>query len=456
MARDTDDLQPITGRDDLVAWIAEGSKPKDAFRIGTEHEKFVFDIKTHAPKPYDGPGGIAAILTGMQARLGWEPILDEGRIIGLAGPSGGGAISIEPGGQFELSGGALETLHETCEEVHGHLKRVHEVAAPLGVGFLGVGFAPEWPLEAVPHMPKSRYRIMRAYMPKVGTRGLDMMHRTATIQVNLDFADEADMVAKMRVGMALQPLATALFAASPFRDGRATGLRSERAAVWLDTDGDRAGILPFVFDEGFGFEAYVDWALKVPMYFIKRGATYHDVAGSSFTDLLDGRHPALPGEKAVLSDWTNHLSTLFPDVRLKRFLEMRGADGGPWSRICALPAFWVGLLYDDGALADTLDLIADWPVEEIIRLRETVPSEGLSARFMGRPLVEIAREVLAIARRGLDARARLSASGASEAVYLDPLIEMAETGRTLADDMIARFEDEWGGDIGRVYTALAY
>lgn len=461
MARDSDDATPLGGRDALVAYLAGGEKPSSAFRIGTEHEKFPFTIKghslaAHSPVPYAGQGGIEQLLRGMEGLLGWEPILDEGLIIGLGDPAGGGAISLEPGGQFELSGAPLETLHQTCSEVHAHLAQLRQVATPLGIGFLGLGMSPGWALDQTPRMPKSRYAIMSGYMPKVGTRGLDMMYRTCTIQVNLDFSSQADMVAKMRVGLALQPVATALFANSPFTDGMVNGMQSQRAHIWLDTDNQRSGALPQAFEDGFGYEAYVDWALDVPMYFIKRGSTYLDVSGSSFRDLMAGRHSALPGEKATLSDWTNHLSTLFPDVRLKRYLEMRGADGGPWARICALPAFWVGLLYDEAVLAQAHDLAMDMSVQERASIRELVPRHGLKTPFRGGTVNDLARQLVALSKQGLAARARHNASGNDETIFLSTLEEVVETGRSPADILLERYHGPWGGNLDHVFAEFAY
>lgn len=457
MARDSDDATPIGGRDALVAYLAGGEKPASAFRIGTEHEKFPFTLKDLRPVPYAGPGGIEQLLRGMEGLLGWEPILDEGRIIGLGDPSGGGgAISLEPGGQFELSGAPLETLHQTCSEVHAHLAQVRQIANPLGIGFLGLGMSPTWTLDETPVMPKSRYGIMAKYMPKVGTRGLDMMFRTCTIQVNLDFSTEADMVRKMRVGLALQPVATALFANSPFTDGAPNGMQSERANIWLDTDNNRSGALPQAFEDSFGYEAYVDWAMDVPMYFIKRGTTYHDVAGSSFRDLMNGTHPAVPGEKATLSDWTNHLSTLFPDVRLKRYLEMRGADGGPWARICALPALWVGLLYDEDVLRQAEALALDLTSAERASIRQHVPRLGLDAPLRGGTVRDLARQMVALSKQGLAARGKLNASGNDETVFVSALEEVVETGRTPSDILLQRFHGSWKGDLARVFKEFAY
>jgi glutamate--cysteine ligase len=456
MARDASDSTPIESRDQLVAWMEEGGKPAPDWRIGTEHEKFGFHVEDFTPVPYEGPRGIRRLLEAMEGLLGWEPILDRGKIIGLTDPIGRGAISLEPGGQFELSGAPLRTLHQTAREVNGHLAQVRECAEPLGIGFLGLGGSPKWSRAETPVMPKSRYAIMTRYMPKVGGLGIDMMYRTCTIQTNLDFADEADMAKKMRVSLALQPVATALFANSPFTEGKPNGYLSWRSAIWLDTDRDRTGMLPFAFEPGFGFERYADWALDVPMYFVKRGDTYHDVAGASFRDLLAGRLPALPGERATLSDWVNHLSTMFPEVRLKTFLEMRGADGGPGATIAALPAFWVGLLYDPVALDGAWELVKDWSEEERQALRRAVPTEALKARFRKGSVLDIARQALALSREGLRRRACRDTDGADERKHLAPIEEIAESGVTAAERALAAYAGEWRGNIDEVFRRYAY
>ncbi|SHO64215.1 glutamate--cysteine ligase [Pseudoxanthobacter soli DSM 19599] len=455
MARDTLDNSPIEGMDALIAWFEDGSKPRERWRIGTEHEKFGFHVSDLSPVAYEGPRGIEKLLRGMEGLLGWEPILDAGKIIGLVDPTGGGAISLEPGGQFELSGAPLETLHQTCAETNAHLAQVREIAGPLGIGFLGLGFSPAWTLAETPRMPKSRYAIMSGYMPKVGTLGLDMMYRTCTIQVNLDYGDEADMVRKMRVGLALQPVATALFANSPFTEGRPNGYESFRGQIWHDTDNNRAGGLPFAFEDGFGFERYIDWVLDVPMYFVKRGDRYIDVAGQSFRDFLKGRLPGLPGELPNMGDWTNHVSTVFPDVRLKRFLEMRGADGGPWRSIVALPAFWVGLLYDETAIDQAAEMVREWSAEEREALRQAVPRQGLDAPFRNRTVRDLARDAVEIARGGLARRARLNREGADETGFLAPLDEALEKG-TPARRMLTAFDGAWNGDISRVFAEYAF
>ncbi len=457
MARDTTDLTPIRSLEELVDHIRAGEKPASTFRLGTEHEKFGFRLADHAPVPYEGENGIRRLLEELQARTGWEPIVDDGRIIGLGGGAGEGAISLEPGGQFELSGAPLETLHETLCETETHLDHVRHIARELGIGFLGIGASPLWTLAETPVMPKSRYNIMKRYMPKVGTRGLDMMFRTSTIQVNVDFRDERDMARKMRVGFKLQSLASALFANSPFTQGRPNGLRTWRSGVWLDVDNARSGLLPFAFDEAFGYRDYVEWALDVPMYFVMRNGRYHDATHVTFRQMLDG---ALKGDvsdpEPNMGDWANHLSTLFPDVRLKRFLEMRGADGGPLADIVALPAFWCGLLYDAEALAEADALTADWSFEEVSRLREAVPRDGLGASWRGGTLLDVARDVLPLSRGGLERRARLDAQGRSEAIYLAPLEARVASGRTAADDLLVRFETEWGGRLDPLFTHLAY
>ncbi len=456
MARDTVDATPIESRDELVAWIAEGEKDPSRFRIGTEHEKFPFYTADHTPVPYEGPRGIRALLEGMQALLGWEPIMEDGRIIGLHDVTGGGAISLEPGGQFELSGAPVETIQQTCSELHAHLAQLRQVATPLGVGFLGLGMSPAWPLSRTPVMPKRRYEIMAGYMPKVGSRGLDMMFRTSTVQVNLDFASEADMAHKLRTSLALQPVATALFANSPFTDGRPNGYVSARSAIWLDTDNRRAGMLPWAFEDGMGYERYVDYALDVPMYFVKRGDTYHDVTGASFRDLMAGRLPQLPGERASVSDWSNHLTTIFPEVRLKRYLEMRGADAGPTSRICALSALWTGVFYDQGALDAAWDLAKDWTAEERQALRDDVPRQGFAAKVRNRTVGDIAREMVDISRAGLAARGRTDGFGDDETRFLGPLEAIVESGRTAAEDLLRRYWGPWARSVDPVFFEMAY
>ena len=451
------DLRPVECRDQLVEYLEQGSKAPADWRIGTEHEKFGFRTSDHAPVPYEGAGGIRALLEGLHRRFGWEPSVEGRNIIGLVAPPDiGGTISLEPGGQLELSGAPLRTLHQTCDEVHTHLAQVREVGRELGIGFLGLGFAPTWTLDQAPRMPKGRYEIMRRYMARIGSHGLDMMHRTCTVQVNLDFADEADMVAKLRIGLALQPIVTAIFANSPFVDGKPSGYLSYRARVWQDTDDERTGLLPFVFEDGMGFERYVDYALDVPMYFVHRDGRYVDVAGASFRDFMDGRLDALPGERPNIGDWSNHLTTIFPEARLKRFIEMRGADGGPWRRLCALPALWVGLLYDRSSQDAAWELARSWSHEEREALRRDVATHALKARIGGRSVREIAADMLEISRAGLRARARPDGFGDNEEHFLVAVEAIVEEGRTPAEELLDRYHRAWGGNLDRVFEEYAY
>jgi len=444
----------IESRDQLVAAFAKGEKPRERWRIGTEHEKFVYARSDHHAPSYDEQGGIHTLLDGL-TRFGWSPIHEGGKVIALSGPDG--AISLEPAGQLELSGAPLENLHQTCAETGRHLQQVKAVGDELGLGFLGLGMWPDKTREALPIMPKGRYEIMLRHMPRVGSMGLDMMLRTCTIQTNLDYASEADMAQKFRVSLALQPLATALFANSPFTEGKPNGFLSYRSHIWSDTDPHRTGMLPFVFEDGFGYERYADYALDVPMYFVFREGRYIDAAGLSFRDFLDGKLSVLPGEKPTEKDWEDHLSTAFPEVRMKSFLEMRGADGGPWDRICALPALWVGLLYDQGALDAAWDLVKDWRMEARQILRDSVPRLGLDAPIGdGRTLRDIARPVLDIARSGLAARARLNGAGDNETGYLSALEEVVASGRTHAERLLERYHGDWAGDVSRIYAEESF
>ena len=453
---DIDEAAPrIEDRRELAEWLEVGCKPRADWRIGTEHEKFGFIKDGLRPLPYEGEASVRAMLEGLQSEFGWEPIFEGEHVIGLK--RDGASVSLEPGGQFELSGAPLTSIHQTCDEVGVHLKEVREIADPLGIAFLGLGFSPLWSLEETPMMPKGRYNLMKAYMPKVGRLGHQMMFRTCTVQTNLDFASEADMVKKMRVALALQPLGTALFANSPFAEGRPNGFLSYRAQIWTDTDPDRTGMLPFVFEDGFGFERYVDYALDVPMYFVRRGGTYLDATGLSFRDFLDGKLPILPGEKPALADWEDHLSTIFPEVRLKRFLEMRGSDSGPWSSLCAFSAFWTGLLYCDEAVDAAWQLVKDWSAPEREAVRQSARVLGLKTPVPGgRTLQDIALEVLALSRLGLKNRAKLSSSGDDETGYLTELDEIARTGITPAERLLEHYHGVWGRDVKSVFEAMAY
>ena len=451
---DTSETPFIESREDLLAVFSGGEKPRDKWLIGTEHEKFVYRTADHRAPSYDEPGGIRDLLAGL-TEFGWTPVEEGGKVIALAGKDG--TISLEPAGQLELSGAALSDLHLTCAEAGRHLEQVKAIGDRLGLGFLGLGMWPDKARAELPVMPKGRYEIMLRHMPRVGSLGLDMMLRTCTIQVNLDYASEADMVKKFRVGLALQQVATALFANSPLTEGKPNGFKSFRSHIWEDTDPHRTGMLPFVFEEGFGYERYCDYALDVPMYFVFRDGRYIDAAGKSFRDFLDGKLDVLPGEKPRMSDWVDHMSTAFPEVRLKSFLEMRGADGGPWGRICALPALWVGLLYADGALDAAWDRVKHWTIEEREALRHAVPRQALAAPVPGGGTMrELAAEVLNIATAGLTERAALNGAGDNEGGFLDPLREVVASGMTFADRLLEKYHGEWGGDVSRVYDEFSF
>ena len=453
---DIDENAPrISGKTELVEWFEAGSKPKADWRIGTEHEKFGFTWNDLKPLPYDGQASIKAMLEGLRDRFDWSPIEENGYLIGLK--KNGASVSLEPGGQFELSGAPLEHIHQTCNEVGQHLNEVREIAEPLGIGFIGLGASPIWSMEETPIMPKGRYKIMRAYMEKVGRLGRQMMFRTCTVQSNLDYGSEADMVKKFRVSLALQPLGTALFANSPFLEGRPNGFLSYRSQIWTDTDPDRTGMLPFVFEDGFGFERYVDYALDVPMYFVRRGGKYLDASGLSFRDFMDGKLSILPGEKPAIDDFEDHLSTIFPEVRLKRFLEMRGSDSGPWSRLCAFSAFWTGLLYDEDALDAAWHLVQSWSEGDREALRQTVRTIGLKAPVPdGRTLQDLGQDILNISRAGLRSRAKLSVSGDDETGFLQELDRTIETGKTPAEELLQAYFEDWDQDASKVFKELAY
>jgi glutamate--cysteine ligase len=451
----SDKLTHIENRRQLVEYLESGCKPESEWALGTEHEKFGFTVDDLRPLPYEGKASIRAMLEGLAEKFGWQPVREQDKIIALIDDSGA-SITLEPGGQLELSGALLDNVHKTCDEVYTHLRQVKAIAEPLGIAFLGMGFQPKWRREDTEWMPKGRYAIMREYMAKKGSLGLDMMSRTCTVQVNLDFSSEADMVKKFQVALALQPVATALFANSPFVDGKPCGYVSYRSHVWEDTDPDRTGMLPFVFDSSMGFERYVDYMLDVPMYFVYRDGVYIDAAGQSFRDFLDGALPALPGEKPRLQDWEDHLTTVFPEVRLKRYMEMRGADGGPWRRLCALPAFWAGLLYDAPVLDAAWDLVRDWNMDEREQLRADTPRLGLNTTIRNRTLQSLALEVLELASKGLSARNRLSLSGENETGFLETLFANTEIGVTPAEKKLALYHGRWNGSVDPLFTEDIY
>ncbi|MEM5467333.1 glutamate--cysteine ligase [Celeribacter marinus] len=446
----------IESYDDLVTFFEQGCKPKDAWKIGTEHEKFGYCKDTLKPLPYDGDRSIKAILESLQDRFGWNPVFEGEYLIGLE--LNGANISLEPGGQLELSGAPLDTIHQTCDEVNEHLRDVQSVSDEIGARFIGLGMAPHWTHDEMPLMPKGRYKLMDAYMDSVGTTGTQMMRRTCTVQVNLDFGSEADMVQKFRAALALQPVATALFANSPFKEGKLNGHKSWRSHIWRHLDASRTGMLPFVFEDGMGFERYAEYALDVPMYFVYRDGKYINALGQSFRDFLKGQLPALPGEKPTLSDWADHLTTIFPEARIKQYMEMRGADGGPWRRLCALPAFWVGMMYDQNALDAATDLFKDWTPELREELRVAASVDGLQAEVGGVKMLDLARECVTISEAGLVARGREGAGGLvpDETHFLNALKDSLETGKAPADELIERFEDDWNGDVTKVFGEFSY
>ena len=440
----------------LAEYLRAGCKPIKDWKIGTEHEKFGFVNDNFLPLPYDGQCSIKAMLEGLRDKYNWSEILEEKNIIGLT--KDGANVSLEPGGQLELSGAPLDSIHETCDEVNQHLKEVKSIADDLGAGFFGLGAAPEWSHEDMPMMPKGRYKLMTDYMGRVGTHGTQMMYRTCTVQVNLDFSSEQDMIKKMRVGLALQPIATALFANSPFFEGKLVNHKSWRSRIWRDLDEDRTGMLPFVFEEGFGFEAWTEYVLDVPMYFVYRDGKYIDALGQSFRDFLNGKLPALPGERPKISDWADHLTTVFPEARVKQFIEMRGADGGPWRKLCALPAFWVGLMYDQNSLDSAWDICKNWDANTREEMRVAASEEGIAANTNGISLLDLGRELIDISRAGLKNRARPGNGGLvpDECHFLNAIEEVIETGKSPACELIDKYNNEWQKDLKNVYRDYAY
>ena len=453
----------IQSKSDLIEWLEQGQSPVEDWRIGTEHEKFLFDLATFKRPSYEQENGVGALLRGLQDHLSGTPIMEGETIIGLK-DNHGGSLTLEPGGQFELSGAPLENLHQTCSETGAHLKAMQKVCGDLGLGMLGVGYDPLWTRDDVPWMPKGRYRIMRDHMPKVGRLGLDMMLRTSTIQVNLDYASEQDMVKKFRTSLALQPVATAIFANSPFRDGKPSGLLSTRAEAWTDTDNARCGVPACVFDNGFGYEQWVDYILDVPMYFLHRGDGYENVAGLSFRDFMDGALPGYQGQRPVMDDWADHITTAFPEVRLKQYIEMRGADGGPWNMICALPALWTGLLYDDQALDAAADLAAGLTADDVADARMQAAKFGLKGQIAGRSMHDLAKEMVVISAQGLSRRRRLDSAGNDETGFLDPIRKITDSGKTQAETMLDLYHGNsggnsggnWGGDLTRIYQDFLF
>lgn len=445
---------PVERPEQLVEYLASGCKPATEWRLGTEHEKFGYIRETLAPLPYDGPTSVRAMLEGLRDSFGWAEAREAGHLIGLH--KGGANISLEPGGQLELSGAILNDIHQTRAELDTHLAEVKQIGDRIGAGFFGLGAAPIWTHDQMPMMPKGRYRLMTPYMRGVGTMGTSMMYRTCTVQVNLDFASEADMVRKLRVALALQPVATALFATSPFFDGQPNGHRSWRSRIWRDLDASRTGMLPWAFEDGMGFERYADFALDVPMYFVYRDGRYINALGQSFRDFLKGELPALPGEVPTLSDWADHLTTCFPEARIKKYMEMRGADAGRADHTAALSAFWVGLMYDGSALDAAWDMVKGWDAATRDGLRVAASERALAAEAGGVRMADLAARVLDLAAAGLAARGILDADGRDETRHLDVLRDRVARGASHADDLLAAYHGAWGGDLTRLYAAESY
>ena len=440
----------------LVSWLSSKEKDPKEWRIGTEHEKFIYTLDGFAPVAYEGEAGIEAILHYLSDTYDMTPILEQGKYVALK-TNDGASISLEPGGQFELSGNIVKTLHHSCVETNKHLRQMLDVTAKLGLGMIGSGFHPTASREQINWMPKGRYKIMKNYMPKVGNLGLDMMLRTCTIQTNLDYQDEEDMRRKFKTSLALQPIATALFANSPIKDGSLTNIQSNRALVWTDTDPDRCGVPQCVFDSNFGYEQWIDYVLDVPMYFIYRDGQYLDVAGKSFRRFMTSEYrDEFFGHTASMSDFEDHITTVFPDVRLKGYLEMRGADGGPWSIICALPALWVGLLYDSEALQKAEAIANQFSHQDVVNARISAAKDGLKGQIGSQTIHKVAEKLLEIAEIGLKNRARMDKDGEDERTFLTPLKTIIDSGLTQADIVRELYHTEWDEDINKVYTYYRY
>ena len=447
----------IESKEDLIKPFQDGEKNYSDFKIGTEHEKFAFHLNTLKPVSFFEENGIENLLKALK-KYGWDSILEGENTIGLSRNNSlaVGTVTLEPAGQLELSGAPLNNVHQTYLELEEHKNQINKEGLKLGIGFLGAGLTPDWSFDEMPIMPKKRYQIMKNYMPKKGNLGLDMMFRSTTIQVNLDYSSEEDMIKKFRVSLALQPIATALFSNSPFLNGKSTGYKSFRSHIWTDTDPDRTGMLPFVFNGDMSYEKYVDYALRVPMYFIHRDGNYIDVAGCSFKDFLNGNLKQLPGEKPNLIDWENHLTTIFPEVRLKSFLEMRGADGGRFESVCALSSFWVGLLYDSTSLDSSWAIVKNFNTDQLQELRIKVAKNGLNSSVEGIDLKTLTRKILNLSSDGLRRRDILNANGENESIYLDPLEKILSTGKSPSDELIERFSKNWDKNLVNMYKEYTF
>ena len=450
-------IDKIQDKEQLVSWFRSGFKEKSKWMVGTEHEKFAYTFskkkKRYIPLSYFGENGINAFLIEL-CKFGWLPVYENGNIIELKKEAQ--SITLEPGGQIELSGAPLKDLHSTCKETNEHLKLVKEVGKKLDILLVGLGARPNEFLKDVPLMPKARYDIMRNYMPSKGSRGLEMMHSTCTVQANLDFESEQDMKKKTSLAVKLQPIVTTLFANSPFYEGTFNGFQSLRKHIWTDTDPDRCGILKIALEDDFNFSSYVDFALSVPMYFVIREKKYIDCSGKSFLDFLNGKLDILPGEKPTFEDWENHISTIFTEVRLKKFIEVRGADAGNWRRTCALPAFWVGLLYGESSINSAEKICCDWTVEEIEKLSLDVAKKGLDAEIKKEKVLNIANELLKIARGSLVEREVLDSQGNNESGYLNVLEEIILRKSSPAKELMEKFSNKYNSNFEELMKDIAY
>ena len=441
---------------DLLKWFNQGEKPSKNWKIGTEHEKFVFYTNNFKRVSYLGASGISELLNALAIKNNWVKIIENNNTIGLKDDTGA-SISLEPGGQLELSGTPLENLHQTCKETGQHLKIMKEVMSGLGLLMVGVGYDPKWSRSDISFMPKGRYEIMKNYMPKVGQLGLDMMLRTCTIQVNLDFSSEKDMVEKFQISMALQSVATALFANSPFIEGKPSGYLSSRAMVWTDTDPYRTGVPEIVFDSNFGYESWLNYVLEVPMYFVYRDGKYIDVAGNSFVDFMEGKLKGFEGQYPTIKDWEDHITVAFPEVRLKQYLEMRGADGGPWNIICALPALWVGLLYDSQSQSDALSLAKPLMDANILEEgRVSAATFALNGKIGNVSIDKLASDMLDISRNGLKRRNKIDARGLDESQFLDPLFYILDNKQTGAEKLLQKYNGSWNKNIDKIFIENSF
>ena len=428
----------------LVKIFSEGCKEKIKWKIGTEHEKFGFKKKSLEPINFQD---IQQIFLKLSNKYNWEKVFEDSNLIALK--KNNASITLEPGGQIELSGAPMKNLFETCKEVNQHQSELDDICKSMEIDFLGMGLLPKWKLNKIKLMPKKRYKIMSEYMPQVGSKGLDMMFRTATIQANYDFSSESDMVKKMRVSQSLQPIIIALYANSPFVDGKITNYKSFRSFIWTKTDKKRCGILPFIYDNSFSFERYVDYLLDIPMYFIIRDNEYINMTKYTFRNFLEKK--VLKKIEPNLEDWKIHLTTVFPEVRLKTFIELRGADGGPWSRVCALPAFWTGILYDKKNLNEIWTKISHWDYSGIVNFYENVRRDGLNTFTPdGEKLSDFTKTILNQSGEGL-VRRNIKTDRGNESIFLEPLKKILESGKSPAEMWKKLFFSEWKNDIDMLY-----